>query len=154
MASSKFKKFLFPTEEEYIPEINYSSQQNNSRPQVEPMTSNVKRDIFGQVIKKDEFEDEEFVSPKQTLPKKESIRSNNNQNGLVTMVYNPSCYEDTKDIAVELLSRNIVIVNLEQLLRDENRRKDATRIIDYLCGVAFALQIEVEKVNATTFLFK
>ena len=34
------------------------------------------------------------------------------------------------------------------------RRRESTRIIDYLCGVAFALQIEVEKINATTFLFK
>ena len=154
MAVSKFKKFLFPTEEEYVPEINYSAPAQMSRaPISEPTTSNVKRDIFGQVIKSEDNEQEEIV-PQRSKMKKESIRTQNAPSGSVTMVYNPSCYEDTKDIAVKLLGRNIVIVNLEQILRDETRRKDATRIIDYLCGVAFALQIEVEKVNATTFLFK
>lgn len=147
MSDNKFKKFLFPTDEEYVPDM------SNSNPfakiQIaEPSTTSVKRDIFGQIVQPTQEEEEaKFI-------RKESIRTVEAKSSNTTLVFNPTCYEDTRDIAVEILQKNTVIVNLESLLKDENRRKDATRVIDYLCGVAFALQIEVEKINATTFLFK
>lgn len=147
MSENKFKKFLFPTDEEYVPDI--SSSTPFSKIQIaEPSTTAVKRDIFGQIVQP--TQDEEEIK----YTRKDSLRTNENKNGNTTLVFNPTCYEDTKDIAIEILEKNTVIVNLESILKDETRRKDATRIIDYLCGVAFALQIEVEKINATTFLFK
>lgn len=148
MVNNKFKRFLFPTEEEYVPEVNHNPVFNKA-PVVEQQTSsNVKRDMFGQIIQND-YEEMELNS-KSNEPLREPMTSGHG----TTLVFNPTSYEGAREIAVELTKKNTVIVNLESILKDEMRRRDSTRIIDYLCGVAFALQIEVEKINATTFLFK
>ena len=51
------------------------------------------------------------------------------------------------EIADRLLNRESVIVNLEQVA------KDARRFVDFLSGVAYALQGQTKKVAANTFLF-
>ena len=148
MANNKLKKFLFPTEEEYVPEVSHNPTFNKT-PVVEQQPSvSIKRDMFGQIIQNDYDEIETSVKP--TEPLRETVSSSNS----ATLVFNPTSYESAREIAIELTKKNTVIVNLEAILKDELRRRDSTRIIDYLCGVAFALQIEVEKINATTFLFK
>ena len=148
MASNKLKRFLFPTEEEYVPEINHNPVFGKTKGEDAPESTPVKRDMFGQIIQTD-YNDLEF---KQATT--EPIREATSSSSGTTMVFNPTSFEDAKDIAVELTKKVTVIVNLESILRDDMRRRDSTRIIDYLCGVAFALEIEVEKINATTFLFK
>ena len=148
MANNKLKKFLFPTEEEFVPEVNHNPIFNKTPVVEQQPVVNVKRDMFGQIIQND-YNDLE--TPSKT---NEPLRETTSTNSSTTLVFNPTSYEGAREIAVELTKKNTVIVNLEALLKDEMRRRDSTRIIDYLCGVAFALQIEVEKINATTFLFK
>lgn len=148
MANNKLKKFLFPTEEEYVPEVNHNPIFNKAPVVEQQVVNNVKRDMFGQIIQQDY--DEIDATPKTNEPIRETTPTSHG----TTLVFNPTSYEGAREIAVELTKRNTVIVNLESILKDELRRKESTRIIDYLCGVAFALQIEVEKINATTFLFK
>ena len=148
MANNKLKKFLFPTEEEFVPEVNHNPVFNKTPVVEQQPVVNVKRDMFGQIIQND-YNDLE--TPSKT---NEPLRETASTNSSTTLVFNPTSYEGAREIAVELTKKNTVIVNLEALLKDEMRRRDSTRIIDYLCGVAFALQIEVEKINATTFLFK
>ena len=148
MANNKLKKFLFPTEEEFVPEVNHNPVFNKTPIVEQQSTVNVKRDMFGQIIQND-YNDLE-TSSKTSEPLRETAPTSTG----TTLVFNPTSYEGAREIAVELTKKNTVIVNLEALLKDEMRRRDSTRIIDYLCGVAFALQIEVEKINATTFLFK
>lgn len=148
MANNKFKRFLFPTEEEYVPEVNHNPVFNKAPIVEQQSANNVKRDMFGQIVQNDYSEFE--VPSKTNEPIREAVSSNHG----TTLVFNPTSYEGAREIAVELTKKNTVIVNLESILRDEMRRRESTRIIDYLCGVAFALQIEVEKINATTFLFK
>ena len=149
MANNKLKKFLFPTEAEYVPEINHNPVFNKTPIVEHQEASNIKRDMFGQIIKQD-YDELESKPAKTNEPIRESLPSRNG----TTLVFNPTSYEGAREIAMELTKHNTVIVNLESILKDELRRKESTRIIDYLCGVAFALQIEVEKINATTFLFK
>ena len=148
MANNKLKKFLFPTEEEYVPEVNHNPVFSKTPVVEQQPVATIKRDMFGQIIQND-YNDLE-TSSKTNEPLRETAPTNVG----TTLVFNPTSYEGAREIAVELTKKNTVIVNLESLLKDEMRRRDSTRIIDYLCGVAFALQIEVEKINATTFLFK
>jgi FtsZ-interacting cell division protein YlmF len=79
--------------------------------------------------------------------------ANPQKNMFNTDIFNPNTYEDAQRIAVEILAGNSAIVNLEHLLNDETRKHDAIRIIDFLCGVAYAIKIDVKRVNAATFLF-
>lgn len=147
MANNKFKRFLFPTEEEYVPEVNHNPVFTKAPVVEQQPSTSVKRDMFGQIVQNDYSE---FEVPAKT---NEPIREVSSSHG-TTLVFNPTSYEGAREIAVELTKKNTVIVNLESILKDDMRRRESTRIIDYLCGVAFALQIEVEKINATTFLFK
>ena len=61
--------------------------------------------------------------------------------------------KDSEEIAKEMMSGNNVIVNLETLLRSEQGSKMATRIIDFLCGVAFGVKLNVNRINDSTFMF-
>lgn len=59
----------------------------------------------------------------------------------------PHSYEDAQDIADELRNRRAVIVNLQRV-----EEKQARRIIDFLSGTVYALNGEIQRLSADTFL--
>lgn len=69
------------------------------------------------------------------------------------MVYAPNKFDDAEKIAKELVQGRSLIVNLENLLRNEETTASATRVIDFLCGVAYALRSDVKRINNSTFIF-
>lgn len=123
--ADKVKKFYFPNEADYAPEVEdkYAIAQN-------PYQNGNDLDDF-------DYDGDD------TTPNVASIN---------TLVYNPQAYEDAEEIARQIVGGSSVIVNLEHLIRKEETKLLAQRIVDYLCGVAFAKGIVVRKINATTFL--
>lgn len=124
--SNKKRKFLFPTEEEII------------------------------IVKKPEIEDNPTpISDKGHVEKEESIKRVGEEKVKQpeTGIFKPLVFEDAKEIANSMIHDISVIVNIADLLHMEEGGQIASRIIDYLCGVAYAISFDVRRINTTTFLF-
>lgn len=85
-----------------------------------------------------------------------SLRRQQPQNKVVSMhqssqfkvvVMQPVKFEDAQDICEHLKNRKPVVINLEDVERDE-----AQRIIDFLSGSVFALDGNIQKVSNSIFL--
>lgn len=63
-------------------------------------------------------------------------------------IESPKSYEDSTKIATHLLENKPVIINLRHLEPDVHRR-----LIDFMCGTAYAIQGHMMKVGDSIFLF-
>jgi len=73
--------------------------------------------------------------------------SSNMQLSVELKVVKPEEYQRLEDIAELLINRKTVILNLE-----ETNKEMARRLIDFLRGVAYAIQGQVERVSERTFV--
>jgi len=64
------------------------------------------------------------------------------------MVYEPKIYEDSLNISTNLRTGSPVIVNLKHLDPAEG-----TRLIDFVCGTAYAIDGHMRKIGESIFLF-
>lgn len=135
MSNDKIKKFFFPSEDDG----------ENEQPKTEQKIA-TNRDLYQQV------NEEGTLNNKLYGGVKNEPVVNKTQTPTNTVVFNPSAHEDAETIAQQIILGNSVIVNLEHLLKDDQSKVIARRIIDFICGVAFALSIDVKKINASTFL--
>lgn len=60
----------------------------------------------------------------------------------------PKVYEDATQIATQLRENNPVIVNLKHLDTDTSKR-----LIDFICGTAYAINGHMMKIGESIFLF-
>ena len=63
------------------------------------------------------------------------------------VVFEPSAYSETQGIADHLKSGRGCIINLHRISKDQ-----AKRIIDFLSGVVYAIEGEVQKIGPNVFL--
>ena len=64
------------------------------------------------------------------------------------MIYEPKVYEDSLNISTNLRGGSPVIVNLKHLDPTEG-----TRLIDFVCGTAYAIDGHMMKIGDSIFLF-
>ena len=64
------------------------------------------------------------------------------------VVYEPKVYEDSLSIGTELRRGNPVVINLMHLDQQEG-----TRLIDFVCGTAYAIDGHMLKIGESIFLF-
>jgi cell division inhibitor SepF len=64
------------------------------------------------------------------------------------MFYEPKVYEDSLNISTNLRSGSPVIINLKHLDPAEG-----TRLIDFVCGTAYAIDGHMMKIGESIFLF-
>ena len=114
----------------------------------------------------DEFEEyeEEVVdkrrfSEPEPAPVKQPLIGKKNQSGnsrvvnihattqLEVAVLQPQTYEDSREIADRLKSKKAVVVNLEELSKE-----DAIKVLDFVSGVVYALEGDIQKVSSGIFL--
>ncbi len=117
--------------------------------------------IFG--AEEDDFEEieieEEYEKPKAEYKPFGTVRGRGpapSQGRVVSMtattqlevaVLQPSSYEDAGEIADRLKSRKAVVVNLEDLTKE-----DAVKVLDFVSGVVYALEGNIQKVSGGIFL--
>jgi cell division inhibitor SepF len=77
-------------------------------------------------------------------PRRESAEGG----GAEITIYEPKIYEDSLNISTNLRSGSPVIVNLKHLDPGEG-----TRLIDFVCGTAYAIDGHMMKIGDTIFLF-
>ncbi len=68
--------------------------------------------------------------------------------GYEVMFYEPKVYEDSLNISTHLRSGSPVIINLRHLDPSEG-----TRLIDFVCGTAYAIDGHMMKIGESIFLF-
>jgi cell division inhibitor SepF len=64
------------------------------------------------------------------------------------MLYEPKVYEDSLNISTNLRTGSPVIINLKYLDPSEG-----TRLIDFVCGTAYAIDGHMMKIGESIFLF-
>lgn len=70
------------------------------------------------------------------------------EGGAEIIVYEPKIYEDSLNISTSLRTGSPVIVNLKHLDPAEG-----TRLIDFVCGTAYAIDGHMVKIGESIFLF-
>ncbi|MFD1483725.1 cell division protein SepF [Lacticaseibacillus baoqingensis] len=63
------------------------------------------------------------------------------------VVYEPRIYSDAKEIGSHLLNNKAVVVNFDRIDGDA-----ATRIVDFLTGLVFAIHGEIKRIGEQIFL--
>ena len=66
---------------------------------------------------------------------------------LQVMLVKPDCFDQASDVADYLRDRKAVVLNLESTNKDVARR-----LVDFLCGCAYALDGKIKKVARSTYL--
>lgn len=79
---------------------------------------------------------------------REKERENRAEALLEIISYEPKVYEDSLNISGHLRSGSPVIINLKHLDPAEG-----TRLIDFVCGTAYAIDGHMMKIGETIFLF-
>ena len=78
----------------------------------------------------------------------EEMQGASSRSGNVTLkVMKPTAYSDGPDIADKLMDGSTVVLNLEEM-----NKENAIRLIDFLLGVAHVLEADMKKVSANTIV--
>jgi cell division inhibitor SepF len=106
--------------------------------------------IFDRLHFRDDDDDAEYAAEDEKAPAQEGTRgvspSGKAKKQFVLFRPNDSSDEQLLTIADHLLERECVILNLEMIA------KDSRHFVDFLSGVAFALQGQTKKIATNTFL--
>ena len=101
----------------------------------------------------EEGEEYEESSPGKQLEIASVLRGKKNdktqvENPYDLIVHEPKVYEDSLNISANLRAGNPVIINLRHLEPGEGMR-----LIDFVCGTAYAIDGHMIKIGETIFLF-
>jgi cell division inhibitor SepF len=81
----------------------------------------------------------------QSRPK--NVKKSSSSSDLEISIYEPKAYENSIEISARLRSGHPVIVNLKYLDSTEG-----TRLVDFICGTAFAIDGHMMRISDTIFL--
>ena len=118
-----------PDEEEYTEGAQATADEPETR----------KREVEEPVAKKVE------AAPRIIKSKNSGIQQPQSQMKMI--IYRPERFDEVTAIADDLNAKRAVVLNLEVATRDVSRR-----IIDFLSGVAYALDGQIKKVANSTFI--
>ena len=97
-----------------------------------------------------EEEEEQVAAPVQApkaAPVSRATGGISSGAALEMKVVKPERFDEVKSIGEHLLARRTVVLNLE-----ETNKETTKRIIDFLCGVVFAIDGQVKKVANATYV--
>lgn len=115
-----------------IPENDYDSEYDDDM-----QAGNVERE-----------EEEQMPSPSLSSDRKHNKVVNiHATTQLAVVLVKPERYEDAASIADHLNAKKTVVLNLEQTSKDVSRR-----LIDFLCGVAYANNGQMKRVANNTYI--
>lgn len=80
--------------------------------------------------------------------RREKRQANPEEGEYEVTIYEPKVYEDSLTISQQLRAGNPVIINLRHL-----EPQEGTRLIDFVCGTAYAIDGHMLKIADSIFLF-
>ena len=112
-------------------------------------------------IEEEEFEDDDYESAFNSVPKAVApvaapapvtfsgkVMSSKRSNAQEIVRFHPTTFHDSRKAASDLVASKAVIVNLEDLDKDSARR-----MVDFLSGVVFAMDGDVQKIAQSAYVF-
>ncbi len=118
----KFKDWIFATDEEEMAE-DFSDEID-----VEPKTSSI------------------FEKP-HSVKTAEAVKKFGGSKDSQLVLFEPRAYSETQDIANFLKQKKAAVVNLHRLQKEQSKR-----VIDFLSGVIFAIDGDIQKIGPKIFL--
>ena len=96
-----------------------------------------------------EYEEEDFVDtrPRQRIDRDNKVVSIHTTAQLQVVIVKPVRFDEAADIADHLVEKRTVVLNLEQTSKDVARR-----IIDFLCGAAYAHNGRIKPIANNTYI--
>ena len=112
-------------------------------------------DKFKDLISTPEEEDEEYIDiihrrddeEKDSSAKKSKVVNIHATTQLQVVLVKPEKFESAREIADHLNEKRTVVLNLESTNKDTSRR-----LVDFLCGVAYANGGKIQRVANATFI--
>ena len=75
------------------------------------------------------------------------ISVNNGMSASKMVITQPTCYNDVEEVGTYLKSKKSVIINLENV-----GKEDARRVLDFLSGATFMIEGNIQKVSSLIYL--
>lgn len=122
-------------ENEYNDEVEYYDEEEQ-----EEVEQPKARRSFRDIESSNPFPRNNTVQPK-VIPMNTAVSSSK------MVITQPTCYEDVEEIGEYLKLRKSVIINLENI-----GKEDARRILDFLSGAAFMIEGTIQKVSNLIYL--
>ena len=135
----ELKKLTRPYNEEDMDEYDYDEEEDDLEPEPEPAPS-PRRSAFAAPEPQSNSSSTRRTGPARV------VNLNNNSSMQVVLV-KPDRFDTVSEIADHLRDKKAVVLNLESTNKDVARR-----LVDFLSGVAYALDGKIKKVAISTYI--
>ena len=132
----ELKKLTRPYNEEDMDEYEYDEEEEDLEPEPEPAPTS-RRSAFSAP--------EPASNPRRTGPAK--VVNLNNSSSMQVILVKPDRFDTVSEIADHLREKKAIVLNLESTNKDVARR-----LVDFLSGVAYAIDGKVKKIAANTYI--
>ncbi len=123
----KLGEMIFGSEEDDFEEFDFEEEPERQKPDIKPIGM--------------------LRSKAPAAPAASRVVSMTATTQLEVAVLQPATYEDASEIADRLKAKKAVVVNLEDLTKE-----DAIKVLDFVSGVVYALEGNIQKVSSGIFL--
>ena len=137
----ELKKLTRPYNEEDMDEYDYDEEEDDLEPEPEPAPTTPRRSSFAAP----ETPAASSTATRRSGPAKVVNLSNNTS--LQVVLVKPDRFDTVSEIADNLRDKKAIVLNLESTNKDVARR-----LVDFLSGVAYALDGKIKKVAISTYI--
>ncbi len=131
----ELKKLTRPYNEEDMDEYDYDEEEDDLEPEPEPAP----------VSRRSSFSAPETNTTRRPGPAK--VVNLNNNSAMQVILVKPDRFDTVSEIADHLRDKKAIVLNLESTNKDVARR-----LVDFLSGVAYALDGKIKKVAISTYI--
>lgn len=134
----ELKKLTRPYNEEDMDEYDYDEEEEELETEPEPAPAASRRSSFS-------APETGSAAPRRSGPAK--VMSLNNNSAMQVILVKPDRFDNVSEIADHLRDKKAIVLNLESTNKDVARR-----LVDFLSGVAYALDGKIKKVAISTYI--
>ena len=135
----ELKKLTRPYNEEDMDEYDYDEEEDDLEPEPEPAPAAPRRSAFSAP------EPAPANNNRRTGPAR--VVNLNNNSAMQVILVKPDRFDTVSEIADHLRAKRPVLINLETTPKEVTRR-----LVDFLSGVAYAIDGKVKKIAANTYI--
>lgn len=136
----ELKKLTRPYNEDDVDEYDYDEEEDEMEPEPEPASS-ARRSAFAA----QEPQTQTGSTARRTGPAR--VVNLNSSSSMQVILVKPDRFDTVSEIADHLRDKKAVVLNLESTNKDVARR-----LVDFLSGVAYALEGKIKKVAISTYI--